>query len=869
MKRERNRVAVWLRMTGITLSFLMSVEGYAQSETRRPLTIDDLLHRESFIGAVPSPDGSWIAVVLQRSWDEPATLNDPGDDNYVCERCDVWLVSRRGDIRRNLTHGARDRSGSWKPQWSPDGQHLAFLSSKGGDNIRVWMWDRNADTTYAVVDRGVDLDADFWGSAAVSHNYPYFWLSNTELLFVATASAEAPWHWLRTTGPESRATHGWALFHAGDSSTASVLDDADDSMGNVGTPAYQFCRVNVVSKQTTFLAQFHSAWMEHTPLLVSPTRDVVAFVATGPSVLPRRDVLIDEYNMIGRHRLGSASLVAGDSVVQWYAIAFKPMVWRNGSSLPFRWSPNHRTLAVVGLTNPQDTSSTAVFAVQPSVDTARPITPRYLEVLDIEWVERGMVVRAVDHRVSSGVESLHSGTSLVSDWWIVDDRGRVAPHNFTYGLPGARDGFLGSTSDGWLVWLDHTSLRAIDPSSRRTRQLTDSSRYRVAALLWPYTSPVIPLRDVVAEIETKSGIITAVLRLSFHPAITLIRAPAKGSFEWWAPNSQYALYRVERAFGEELTVTADSSEAAQDTITHVNVGDAMRFRGGKVMSFRYRAVSGDSLWAKLVLPVNYQAGRRYPLVVNVYAGSGPGKEIDTIGLSEDLLAAHGYAVLTPSMPISGGFNDSMRHANVYSEIGSGVWSAIDYTIELGIVDPKKIGVMGESFGGFSTYALIEQSVQFAAAVSIAGPSDFVSDYGEVSPFGRYGPARWNYFGPWLAEGGQTRFQTQPWTDPQKFVQNSPIFFLDRIRTPLLMIQGDQDGAVVIEQSEEMYTGLSRLGQRVRFVRYWGEGHYPASPADVRHMWREIFQWFDTWLGHYSPPPDTAVSVIPSTSSSTP
>ena len=78
--------------------------------------------------------------------------------------------------------------------------------------------------------------------------------------------------------------------------------------------------------------------------------------------------------------------------------------------------------------------------------------------------------------------------------------------------------------------------------------------------------------------------------------------------------------------------------------------------------------------------------------------------------------------------------------------------------------------------------------------------------------------------------------------------NSPIFFLDRAQTPLLILHGDVDFSPM-QQAEEVFTGLYRMGKRVRFVRYWGEGHGAAdSAANLRDRWQHILRWFDTCLG---------------------
>ena len=99
--------------------------------------------------------------------------------------------------------------------------------------------------------------------------------------------------------------------------------------------------------------------------------------------------------------------------------------------------------------------------------------------------------------------------------------------------------------------------------------------------------------------------------------------------------------------------------------------------------------------------------------------------------------------------------------------------------------------------------------------------------------------------------GYTPHQAQlagpPWADLERFIKNSPLTYVDRIHTPVMIIHGDLDSAVPIQQSEEMYTALSQLGRRVEFVRYWGEGHGNISPANIRDQWEREIKWFDTFL----------------------
>lgn len=266
------------------------------------------------------------------------------------------------------------------------------------------------------------------------------------------------------------------------------------------------------------------------------------------------------------------------------------------------------------------------------------------------------------------------------------------------------------------------------------------------------------------------------------------------------------------------------------------------------LHIKYRSTSGEDLNASLLLPTDYRAGTSYPTVVWVYGGDvhadkdEPAQRDDNDFLNLLLLAGHGYAVLFPSMPIplQGVPSDPMKHLN------DGVDPAIDQAVALGVADPNRLAVMGHSYGGYSTFALITQTHRYRTAVGMMGISDLVSSYGEFDSRFRYDDP--NYaaeIGPYFDEWAQGRMGVPPWTDPERYVRNSPVFYANKITTPLLIIAGDLDFSDT--QSEEMFTALQRQDKRAEFVRYLGEEHVLKSPANILDMWQRVFKWLDTYL----------------------
>ncbi len=254
----------------------------------------------------------------------------------------------------------------------------------------------------------------------------------------------------------------------------------------------------------------------------------------------------------------------------------------------------------------------------------------------------------------------------------------------------------------------------------------------------------------------------------------------------------------------------------------------------------WTSTDGEPLHGALLLPAGYETGKKYPLVVNVYGGSNLSESVHRFGLrgstvdNMQLLATRGYAVLLPDAPLHTG--------TPMTDLFKTVMPGIDRAIALGIADPNRIGVMGHSYGGYSTLSLIVQSTRFRAAVASAGPANLVSLYGRLDAAG-------NNMGVGWSETGQGRMEGSPWQYRERYIENSPLFYLDRVKTPLLIVQGRLDHAVPEEQSDQVFVGLRRLGREVEYARYAGEEHWQGtwSAANATDYWNRVLRWFDGHL----------------------
>ncbi|HST24129.1 MAG TPA: prolyl oligopeptidase family serine peptidase [Blastocatellia bacterium] len=307
----------------------------------------------------------------------------------------------------------------------------------------------------------------------------------------------------------------------------------------------------------------------------------------------------------------------------------------------------------------------------------------------------------------------------------------------------------------------------------------------------------------------------------------------------WSDKGSIAAITGETRDGTYLWVSRPSSANYQPVVRLNAYWEELAEQ--KRQTFQYRSLKDEQLTGLLIYPHGYKEGQRYPLVVFVY----PGMEEDFPLWDRRLypLISHGYAVLVPSMPLYSGDNPSAPMSGMLN----GVMPAIDKVVEMGVADPERLAVMGESYGGYATLSLIAQTNRFKAAIARAPGSNWISLYGVFAMFYRYSTFTHedlSFF--YEIETGQVQMKAPPWAEPTRYIQNSPIFYAHQVQTPVMIIQGDID-YVSIGQGEEFFMALYRQGKRARFVRYWGEGHNIDSPANIRDQWEQIFGWLDEHL----------------------
>ena len=283
---------------------------------------------------------------------------------------------------------------------------------------------------------------------------------------------------------------------------------------------------------------------------------------------------------------------------------------------------------------------------------------------------------------------------------------------------------------------------------------------------------------------------------------------------------------------------SDSEFVRRQQVTHLNP-QFEKYAMGTAQVIEWLSMDGESMRGALLLPPDYERGKQYPLIVWSYPQARESNRFNRFGfgsllgpMNMQLYATRGYAVL---------------FADAHGETGSprvslakSVLPGVNKVIEMGVADPNRIGLIGHSSGGFATLALLTQTRRFKAAVEVSGYGDFVSSYGVMLPDGS--AYRKISVEGLLGAGG-------PWQFPLRYFENSPVFHLDSVDTPLLMVHGEADEDVAAFLADEIFVDLRELGKQVEYAKYQGESHAPRdwSYANQMDLANRIIAWFDSHL----------------------
>jgi len=265
----------------------------------------------------------------------------------------------------------------------------------------------------------------------------------------------------------------------------------------------------------------------------------------------------------------------------------------------------------------------------------------------------------------------------------------------------------------------------------------------------------------------------------------------------------------------------------------------------------WRSADGVPLQGLLYKPADFDSTKKYPMIAYFYEQ-----------LSDNLhqyVPPAGRNVINPTHYVSNGY--LVFEPDIHYETGypgpsamKSIVPGVQALLARGFVDPNGLGIQGQSWGGYQTAYIITQTPLFRAAMAGAPVADMFSAYGGIR--WQTGLAR-----SFQYEHTQSRIGGSIWQLPMRYMENSPLFWADRITTPLLMMSNDGDGSVPWYQGIEMFVALRRLGKEVYLLNYNGDEHNPTKRANQKDVALRMQQFFDNKL-RGMPAPEWMVHGIP-------
>jgi dipeptidyl aminopeptidase/acylaminoacyl peptidase len=262
-------------------------------------------------------------------------------------------------------------------------------------------------------------------------------------------------------------------------------------------------------------------------------------------------------------------------------------------------------------------------------------------------------------------------------------------------------------------------------------------------------------------------------------------------------------------------------------------------RFAKQENISFKARDGVEIGGVLIYPLDYQEGKRYPLIMAVHGGPESHDKDGWLTSYSDpgqMGAARGYAVFYPN------YRGSTGKGVDYSKLGQGDYAGKEfddlvdmknYLVEMGLVDSKRVGITGGSYGGYaSAWGATKLTEHFAASVMFVGVTN------QLSKFGTTDISNEMYL---------VHARSYPWEKWQWYLERSPIYWAGQSETPLLIMHGKDDPRVHPAQSMELYRYMKVQGKDVRLIYYPGEGHGNRKVAAQYDYSIRLMRWMDNYL----------------------
>lgn len=415
-----------------------------------------------------------------------------------------------------------------------------------------------------------------------------------------------------------------------------------------------------------------------------------------------------------------------------------------------------------------------------------------------------------------------------------------------------------TTGDKRVLVYDRFDIWEIDPAGvAPARNLTDGEGRRTATVFRlvdldaedRFVDPAQPLLlRAVDEATKNSGFYRDRVSADTKPERIVMAARNFGGLQKARKAEQYLM--TQQTYQEFPNLWTGSSVASTAKISDANPQDS-QYPRGTVELVSWMNTDGVPLQGLLYKPEGFDPSKQYPMVTYYYEKLSDGLHNYSAPSGRNTVNplvynSLGYLVFMPDIV----YTDGQPGPSAAKAIIPGVQSLI----AKGFVDPKRLGITGQSWGGYQTAYLITVSNMFAAAVPNATVVNMTSAYGGIR--WASGVAR-----SFQYEHTQSRIGGSLWQYPERFIENSPLFTLDRVTTPVLFMANDNDGAVPWYQGIEFYVAMRRLQKEAYMVVYNGDEHNPTKRANQKDIDRKMQDFFATKLLG-APPAPWMVKGIP-------
>ncbi|WP_018479112.1 alpha/beta hydrolase family protein [Pontibacter roseus] len=413
-------------------------------------------------------------------------------------------------------------------------------------------------------------------------------------------------------------------------------------------------------------------------------------------------------------------------------------------------------------------------------------------------------------------------------------------------LPGSYDAAGWVEKDSYLLVYDRFDIWKLDPSGKKAPEnLTDNygrtNKLRLRYEQLDNEQKFIPENASLYLSAFHYGDKTAGF---FRDEVSKKVQPTKLVM---SPNSYLAFRKAKYAdritfrrgnFREYSDLyTSDLTFANPEKLSNANP-QMSEYRWGNVELVNWKSTDGVPLEGLLFKPENFDPNRKYPMLVYFYERSSdglymhrqPAPSASTINIP--YFVSNDYLVFVPDIV----YTDGYPGESAMDCIIPGVQSLVAQ----GFVDDKNMALQGQSWGGYQIAYMVTRTNMFKAAMAGAPVSNMTSAYGGI----RWGTGLSRQF---QYERTQSRIGGTLWEKPMQFIENSPLFYADRVKTPLLIMHNDQDGAVPWYQGIEYFMALRRLNKPVWMLVYNEEDHNLVQRKNRKDLSVRMSQFFDHYL----------------------